>query len=558
MINFFRALILAGFLASAFLPLSLQASMSESLSALPVQDGGRIKPFDTFAREYLNLIYGKEKFENKPAVEIVLTWVLEPNLWLEKEIFELRNLQIKNDLKLPEQKRYFTHLELTKNSRFGMLMQELSSKRETQEKLDPYYQAIQRLEEQVGIFNQIASGQRLRLVPPKQGDTWLSLPELDPEQQAAFSEITKAFVMALTAQVSEKKGEDINPLAAESALENSVQKFETIARAANPDLYPSKAKIQLEIQYNNLHPFKWSWIFYILGSIAALLAWILARDRLYRVSWLLVILGFLFHLYGFALRVYLTERPPVSNMYETVIWVGFGAVLFSMIFEAIYKWRFILMAGSLAAAFCLAMGDMAPAVLDPSLQPLEPVLRSNYWLTIHVLTITISYAAFFLGFILADIGVFFYFKGEDQNKEKIKAIVLSIYRSIQVGTAFLAPGIILGGIWADYSWGRFWGWDPKETWALIALLGYIAVLHGRLVGWIKDFGLVVSGIVTFSLVIMAWYGVNFVLGAGLHSYGFGAGGVEYVASFVALHLLAVVYVSVVRFGRLKEKATKFK
>ncbi len=558
MINFFRALILAGFLASAFLPLSLQASMSESLSALPVQDGGRIKPFDTFAREYLNLIYGKEKFENKPAVEIVLTWVLEPNLWLEKEIFELRNLQIKNDLKLPEQKSYFTHLELTKNSRFGMLMQELSSKRETQEKLDPYYQAIQRLEEQVGIFNQIASGQRLRLVPPKQGDTWLSLPELDPEQQAAFSEITKAFVMALTAQVSEKKGEDINPLAAESALENSVQKFETIARAANPDLYPSKAKIQLEIQYNNLHPFKWSWIFYILGSIAALLAWILARDRLYRVSWLLVILGFLFHLYGFALRVYLTERPPVSNMYETVIWVGFGAVLFSMIFEAIYKWRFILMAGSLAAAFCLAMGDMAPAVLDPSLQPLEPVLRSNYWLTIHVLTITISYAAFFLGFILADIGVFFYFKGEDQNKEKIKAIVLSIYRSIQVGTAFLAPGIILGGIWADYSWGRFWGWDPKETWALIALLGYIAVLHGRLVGWIKDFGLVVSGIVTFSLVIMAWYGVNFVLGAGLHSYGFGAGGVEYVASFVALHLLAVVYVSVVRFGRLKEKATKFK
>lgn len=119
--------------------------------------------------------------------------------------------------------------------------------------------------------------------------------------------------------------------------------------------------------------------------------------------------------------------------------------------------------------------------------------------------------------------------------------------------ALLAPGIILGGIWADYSWGRFWGWDPKETWALIALLGYLAVLHGRVIGLIKDFGMVVCAIVTFSLVIMAWYGVNYVLGAGLHSYGFGAGGVEYVSAFVAVHLLFAIFVGVVRSSRLKAK-----
>ncbi len=204
------------------------------------------------------------------------------------------------------------------------------------------------------------------------------------------------------------------------------------------------------------------------------------------------------------------------------------------------------MAGAAVGAFCLFLADRAPTVLDPSLQPLEPVLRSNFWLTTHVMTITISYAAFFLAFALGDISLFYHLKDEKKNQAKIKALSLGIYRSIQIGIALLAPGIILGGIWADYSWGRFWGWDPKETWAFIALMGYLAIMHAKLAGWVRDFAMAACGILGFSLVIMAWYGVNFVLGAGLHSYGFGAGGVEYVSFFVALHIVAVVFVAVVR------------
>ena len=105
----------------------------------------------------------------------------------------------------------------------------------------------------------------------------------------------------------------------------------------------------------------------------------------------------------------------------------------------------------------------------------------------------------------------------------------------------LAAGTILGGVWANYSWGRFWGWDPKETWALIALLCYILALHGRLAGWWTQFGLAVASVVCFLAVLMAWYGVNFVLGKGLHSYGFGIGGETYVAIFVALDLLFVAF-----------------
>jgi cytochrome c biogenesis factor len=116
-----------------------------------------------------------------------------------------------------------------------------------------------------------------------------------------------------------------------------------------------------------------------------------------------------------------------------------------------------------------------------------------------------------------------------------------LYRVLQLGVLLLAAGTILGGVWANYSWGRFWGWDPKETWALIALLCYILALHGRLAGWWTQFGLAVASVVCFLAVLMAWYGVNFVLGKGLHSYGFGIGGETYVAIFVVLDLLFVTF-----------------
>ncbi|MEZ4873830.1 MAG: cytochrome c biogenesis protein CcsA [Bdellovibrionales bacterium] len=161
---------------------------------------------------------------------------------------------------------------------------------------------------------------------------------------------------------------------------------------------------------------------------------------------------------------------------------------------------------------------------------------------------------FFLAWAIGNFVVTAAFIDENKYKKHIKDGAFAIYRANQIGTVLLFAGIILGGIWADYSWGRFWGWDPKETWALIAFLGYVAVLHGRIAGWIKDFGMAATSVVAFSLVIMAWYGVNYVLGAGLHSYGFGAGGVEYVASFVGVQLLYIAFVAKVRQSRLNENA----
>jgi len=520
----------------------------EAIRALPIQADGRVKPYDTFAREMLEIVYGKGKIEGVPATQIILTWMITPSAWEGRELFEIRNHEVLAALNLDKSRKHFRGEEVFANERFTLLRQELQEKRESKEKLTPYFQALQRLENQFFIFSEMATGRLMKVAPAPNSSSWKSVSELEGELQAAFADLASKFLTFMAGTIAKEAADVISVKA--KTFDDSVLNFQALAEKQNPAAYENK-KIMTEIHYNDFHPFRWAYILYILAAVVLLYVWTMKQEKLMIAAWSLVVVGLALHTYGFGVRVYLTERPPVSNMYETVVWSAWGALVFSIVLELVYRFKFILLAGTLAAFVGMVIADAAPAVLDPSLQPLEAVLRSNYWLIVHVMTITISYAAFLLAFILGDIGLVHYLRGEEKNKEKIKELSLAIYRAKQIGVVFLAPGIILGGIWADASWGRFWGWDPKETWALIVLLGYIAVLHGRLVGWIKDFGMVVSGVLTFSLVVMAWYGVNFVLGAGLHTYGFGAGGIEYIGGFVLAHILAIVYIAIVRESRSK-------
>lgn len=516
------------------------------MQTMPVQDGGRIKPFDSFAREQLEIVYGKTKFEGRKAYEVILTWMITPEAWKDKEIFQIQNLDVKKKMGLAlDQKRYKGDA-IFANEAFPGLMAELNAKRESKEKLTPYFQALQRLENQYFVFTEIAAGRMLRVMPNPQGDVWISVADLPENHQGHFMEVTKAFVASITAEVEGKNKKEILV-----QFDQAVKNFsESVANSQHTNMTDMK----IEVFFNEFHPFGWTAVVYGIALIFFLISWAMGKNWAHITGNAFLTFAIILHVSGFALRCYLTGHPPVTNMYETVVWVALGAVLFSVILTYYMKNKFLNICGAMVATFCMIITDTAPIILDDSIQPLEAVLRSNYWLTIHVLTITISYAAFFLALALGDLGLVYFIRGEAKYKEEIKVIAQSIYRSMQIGVAFLAPGIILGGIWADYSWGRFWGWDPKETWALIALLGYVAVLHGRLVGMVRDFGMIASGVAAFALVVMAWYGVNFVLGAGLHTYGFGAGGIEYVSGFVIFHILLILYAALVR--REHNKATK--
>lgn len=562
---------------------SASNSGTGALRYLVVQDAGRLKPFETFARETLQLVYGAQKFKgrdgvSRPAREIVMTWMLVPRYWDQQKIVEINHHGLKESLKLPIDEKYFSPVQLFSNDRLQLVMQELGSYRETKQKLNPYFQAVQRLESQLGLYQAVLSGAALRIVPPAPGasdsasaaagagatrglgamasaaltappEKWLSANELKGDLQAKFATLTRAFIRALPREGESASAEASADSPAAGELDRAVADFETAAKAQNPALWPDETMIRVEVHYKEFHPFMWSWIFYLIAvlviTVSLGFAWQARAVQFDRAAWLAMIAAFLLHTYGFGLRIYLTGRPPVSNMYESVVWVSWGAVVFSMVFEYFTRKRFVMLAGAAIAVLCLVVADLAPTILDGSVQPLEPVLRSNMWLTVHVLTITLSYSAFFLAWGLGNIGLAFIWRGESPTSDRLKNITQSTYRALQVGVVLLAAGTILGGVWADYSWGRFWGWDPKETWAFIALMGYLALLHSRLVGWVRGFGMLAGAVIAFNLVMMAWYGVNFVLGAGLHSYGFGAGGVQYVGSFVLLDLIFVGYVAFV-------------
>lgn len=520
---------------------ALFAKADFTYESIPVQDAGRVKPLITVAQETLQLIHGKSTFEGKPALDIFTTWMLIPEPWLDKPMIKIDHHGLKEALGFPKDKKYFSAKEIGSHQRLNILFGDLQVRTQRKEKLNAYYQAVQRLEAQVMTFYGISQG-GLRVFPPPAGgeDTvWKSAREMEPDIRDQFFKIMSSYSTQFV------NIGDADKAKAKDEMDAAIKAFTAKAEVVGGSNYPPVSEMNMEVHYQKLKPFFWTWVLYLTAALFFALSYLVKMPTISRIGYGFFGLAFIFHTYGFILRCIITHRPPVSNMYETVVWVGWGVVLFSLIFSVLRKKKFIALTGAMVATFCMLVADFAPVILDPTLQPLEPVLRSNMWLIIHVMTITLSYAAFFLAFGVGDYGLFLYVKDREQSKAKIRDLAQVCYNLIQVGVVLLTAGTILGGVWADYSWGRFWGWDPKETWAFIALMGYLAMLHARLVGWLKDFGMLAGSIVSFSLVIMAWYGVNFVLGAGLHSYGFGAGGIEYVSGFVILHIIYVIYAGLV-------------
>jgi cytochrome c-type biogenesis protein CcsB len=312
-------------------------------------------------------------------------------------------------------------------------------------------------------------------------------------------------------------------------------------RALSPSIYPQDRQLRLEYFYNHFEGFYRAIWCYGIALVILIAAHLRKRGAALRnIGVAVALLGLAFQASGILMRCLIAGRPPVTNMYESIIWVSFAVSLFGMIFFARYRTPVYLLAALPVTLIALLLVHQMPIAMPSSIDPLVPVLRDNFWLTIHVLTITLSYAAFALAMGFGHILLWRYVRNP-ATASADAPMHFWLYRVLQLGVLLLAAGTILGGVWANYSWGRFWGWDPKETWALIALLCYILTLHGRLAGWWTEFGLVVASVVCFLAVLMAWYGVNFVLGKGLHSYGFGIGGETYVATFVIADLLFVAF-----------------
>ena len=235
-------------------------------------------------------------------------------------------------------------------------------------------------------------------------------------------------------------------------------------------------------------------------------------------------------------RVVISGRAPITNMYETVLFSGFAGLMISLVVSFVKKEKIFVIAGLSYDICTLWMLNFANNMLSSNISPLVPVLRDNFWLSTHVTMVILSYAALAISWMLANIALvrqrFFISPPEEQNAYRNR-----IYTCIKIGVVLLAGGVILGGVWADYSWGRFWGWDPKETWSLIALCTYMVILHGKATSWIPPRRFIPLVALAFMSVLMAWFGVNYVLATGLHSYGFSQGGAVFLGGVIATQLI---------------------
>ncbi|MBI4597102.1 MAG: cytochrome c biogenesis protein CcsA [Candidatus Omnitrophica bacterium] len=482
-----------------------------ALRRIAVQHNGRVKPLDSFARETLQQITGNPRFQQQDPVETILLMMADSEPWQAKALVSVPFGPLREPLGMDRHAKAISYNDLVASRKLMRMLPAISQKQQRSEKL-----TIQE-EETMDVFGRFVavSGvfeQKLHLAPPPAASLdveWRAPQQLEgyPEPQA---EAIRASWTTVLGAIRAGRQETIITAAQQAAA---------ALQQANPAAYPAAWRLTLEVFYNHAQPFHLAQLLYLMAFV--LLARVIAserRKRSARIGLIMYAAAMLLHGAGIAMRVILGGRPPVSNFYETMLWLPFVLVVTAFIFERIYRANLFALAASILAAATLMLADFVP--LDSSISPVVAVLHSNLWLTIHVLTIVGSYGALALAVGLAHIYAWLSLSRKRARSEIFAKLDLFLYRSLQVGVVTLAAGIMLGAVWANASWGRYWGWDPKETWALITLLWYVAVLHGRMAGWLHGIWVALATITGFFLLLMTYYGVSFYL-VGLHSYAGG-------------------------------------
>ncbi len=445
-----------------------------SLGAVLVQDAGRRKPLEAFAREKLWRILGSQTHEGQSPVCTLFSMCFDP-LWDRARVLKAGHPELVRRLGAdPERKR--VSLEDLGSEAFERLMAQAEGRmKEERTALD---RAVLDLADR-GLTLRDLPG-HLRVLPSGDGP-WLAMGESPPGRTvapAAYILANNAFAAMAGAWLHQDR-DGFSAAAREWAS--------ACGEAAAAERAELGGRISLERNYYRFQPFRWALGLYFLALLFHLGAWAASRPGLKRAGTWLMIGAFVLHGGGIAARVALAGRPPVSNMYEVILYVSWAVAASSFAAEAILK------LGVTAAPACAmaCIGLVAPAVfpflegvmgqplpLDPHIGQVQAVLNNSYWLTVHVCTIATSYAILFLGFAT----------GMAYLLTKNEAADQASYRVSQLGFLFLTAGVLTGAWWANASWGRYWGWDPKETGAFITWCVYAAYLHLRRFGFLAARG----------------------------------------------------------------------
>ncbi|TMB33885.1 MAG: cytochrome C assembly protein [Deltaproteobacteria bacterium] len=535
----------------------------DRFARLPVLEGGRVKPIDSVARNSLLLIRSQQSFTWQGRTVAADEWLLDvlfrPEIADSQPVFFINDPEVLGLLGLKQTSdRYFPfrvlgpHLE--KIEQQAAAAREVDSKQRTRfqgailnlfDRIYLYYRlenTIQvkngpRLSEEIARASDPASSERhdglvqlaaFRLLPPPAGgkaEAWRSSGEALRAGRGAAADRGLEQLAGIADAYAKQ----------DAALFNvGVAGFESLVALERPDALEHG---RYEVLFNRAQPFYAGMVIYLLALLALFASFLWKRAILAPAAFGLLVAGALVHTAGLASRVVLQGRPPVTNLYSSAVFVGWAAVICGIFLERMYR-RGIGTAVSAAAGFASLivahhlMGD------GDTMEMMRAVLDSNFWLATHVVTITIGYSGTFLAGALA-IGYAFRRQLATRiDPATTKALVSMTYGVICFALFFSFIGTVLGGIWADQSWGRFWGWDPKENGALLIVLWNALILHARFGGYVREKGIMAMAIGGNVITSLSWFGVN-MLGVGLHSYGFMDGAVWTLSGFIASQLALV-------------------
>ena len=514
----------------------------DRLGAVAVQDGGRVMPIDTFARrlaveltgrEHWSANRGPEAFADRHHVELLCDIMVGGRDVLERQLIAIDNRPFKKLVGLDPERTFFSAMEIAGNKAINQLLDD--NRAATQADSRAVATRDQRraiaLSSAINRVAALAGGEPLALVPTGAGKPFLNvgLSHADPGTEKVV-----AALRSLSAAYSSK-----------AALDEPVAQFAAAINAAG-QLDPVTARgVGLELFYDRHDPWRKTTLLYGLAIVLFGLSRLMWRKPLVTAAIIATGLGIAEHLLGIGLRIAILQRAPVSNTFESLLWMGLVAIALGVIAQFWNRSGNYVFGGVCAAFISVIFAGMVP--LADRTNSLPAVLRSNFWLTIHVLTIVASYGVLAVASVLGHVylakEVLFRRQSTDAPAapaNRSHTLIVQTYRSIQVGLLLLTAGTILGGVWAADSWGRFWGWDPKETWALVSIVLYFAILHARYIRWFQDFGLAAAAVVGFVAIVWTFYGVNYVMATGLHSYGFGSGGEVWVGAWALGEILFVI------------------
>lgn len=529
----------------------VSSAHAEIFGSLPIQsNNGRVMPINTFSSQILRKLHKSDKIGELNSDQFLISLLVMPDVWMHIPFIAVSNPELASYYNLPAKQCAYTQVFENNHYKLQKKLEEAYNKMPSQR--TRFDKDLMKLDEQINIFHQLINHQMLNLFP-KENDPnhkWYA----PGDDLTVFSGKDSMFVSRIMDWYLEEVQEGLKNNDWTKANEVAGM-ISTYQQAKNKTFDVNPQKLQSELKYNKMEVFRYCKIGYlILGGLLLIFTFIAQfRNRRWTktIVWLLgilVLIVFHYHMYGMGMRWYIGGYAPWSNSYETMVYVAWATVLAGLLFVR----RNIITLGLAALFGGIILFVSGLNWMDPEISTLVPVLKSP-WLMFHVAIIVAAYGFFGVSCLmgLTNMTMIIFTGKRKQLITRIKELSIINEMSLLVGLALMTVGTFLGAVWANESWGRYWGWDPKETWALITIVIYAIVTHLHLIKHCNSLWLFnVASVFAFSSVLMTFFGVNYLL-SGMHSYGQNEH-VNNILIYLYLALIVIIILAILSYRNWKK------